>query len=80
MYISLDALGDIKRVADGYGRNFLLRQGLAVLATAGAMKQVDAIRAKAVTRRAALNEEMGSVADVLNPDHGLPLRQSRRNW
>ncbi len=57
--------GDIKRVADGYGRNFLIPQGLAVLATAGAMKQVDAIRARAVTRRAALNEEMSSVADVL---------------
>lgn len=61
----LGRAGDVKRVADGYGRNFLLPQGLAVLATSGAMKQVDAIRAKAVTRRAALNEEMGSVADVL---------------
>jgi len=40
--------------------------GLAVLATAGAMKQVDAIRTKAVSRRAALNEEMGSVAEVLS--------------
>jgi large subunit ribosomal protein L9 len=31
--------GDIKKVADGYGRNYLLPQGLAVLATAGAVKQ-----------------------------------------
>jgi large subunit ribosomal protein L9 len=61
----LGRAGDIKRVADGYGRNFLLPQGLAVLATAGAMKQVDAIKTKAVSRRAALNEEMGSVAEVL---------------
>jgi len=62
----LGRAGDVKRVADGYGRNFLLPQGLAVLATAGAMKQVDAIRTKAVSRRAALNEEMGSVAEVLS--------------
>jgi large subunit ribosomal protein L9 len=61
----LGRAGDVKRVADGYGRNFLLPQGLAVLATAGAMKQVDAIKTKAVSRRAALNEEMGSVAEVL---------------
>jgi large subunit ribosomal protein L9 len=61
----LGRAGDVKRVADGYGRNFLLPQGLAVLATPGAMMQVDVIRAKAIARRAALNEEMGSVADVL---------------
>ncbi|MFO7583646.1 MAG: bL9 family ribosomal protein, partial [Anaerolineales bacterium] len=29
----LGRAGDIKKVADGYGRNFLLPQGLAVLAT-----------------------------------------------
>jgi large subunit ribosomal protein L9 len=62
----LGRAGDIKRVADGYGRNFLLPQGLAVLATAGARKQIDIIKVKATARRAALNEEMGSVAEVLN--------------
>jgi large subunit ribosomal protein L9 len=62
----LGRAGDIKRVADGYGRNFLLPQGLAVLATQGAIKQIDQIRTRAVSRRAVLNEEMGSVAEVLN--------------
>jgi large subunit ribosomal protein L9 len=57
--------GDVKRVADGYGRNFLLPQGLAVLATPGALKQVNSIKERAVSRRAALNQEMGSVAEVL---------------
>jgi large subunit ribosomal protein L9 len=61
----LGRAGDVKRVADGYGRNFLLPQGLAVLATTGAMRQIDTIRAKATVRRAALNGEMGSVADAL---------------
>ncbi|MDD5367732.1 MAG: 50S ribosomal protein L9 [Anaerolineaceae bacterium] len=57
--------GDVKRVADGYGRNFLLPQGLALLATPGALKQSETIRAHANVRRAELNTEMGSVADRL---------------
>ena len=61
----LGRAGDVKRVADGFGRNFLLTQGLAVLATPGAMRQVEAIRTKATARRAELNQEMSSVADVL---------------
>ena len=62
----LGRAGDVKRVADGFGRNFLLPQGLAVLATAGALKQVDHIRAQATLRRNALNTEMGSVAEQVN--------------
>jgi len=31
-------------VKDGYGRNYLLPQGFAILATQGALKQVDSIR------------------------------------
>jgi large subunit ribosomal protein L9 len=61
----LGRAGDVKKVADGYGRNFLLPQGMAVLATPGALKQVDAIRAKAATRRAEQNKEMGGLADQL---------------
>lgn len=57
--------GDVKRVADGYGRNFLLPQGLAVLATAGALKNAESIRAQANTRRAELNHEMSAVAEKL---------------
>jgi len=62
----LGRAGDVKRVADGFGRNFLLPQGLAVLATPGALKQVDHIRAEAALRRNALNTEMGSVAEQVN--------------
>ncbi|GAP14166.1 LSU ribosomal protein L9P [Longilinea arvoryzae] len=61
----LGRAGDVKRVADGYGRNFLLPQGLAVLATPGALKQVDRIRSVASTKRAALNSEMSGVAEKL---------------
>lgn len=55
--------GDVKKVADGYGRNFLLVQGLAVLATPGALKTVEKIKAKAAVARAALNKEMGGLAE-----------------
>ena len=36
----LGRAGDVKKVANGYGRNYLIPQGLAVLATDGALKQV----------------------------------------
>ncbi len=62
----LGRAGDVKRVADGYGRNFLLPQGLAVLATPGALKQVDHIKTQATIQRNALNEELGEVAEQLN--------------
>jgi len=61
----LGRAGDVKKVADGYGRNFLIPQGMAVLASASAMKTADRIRQKATERRAILNNEMGSVAEVL---------------
>ena len=61
----LGRAGDLKRVADGYGRNFLLPQGLAVLATPGALKQADYIREKATVQRAVINKEMESVAEQL---------------
>jgi len=67
---NLGRAGDIKRVADGYGRNFLLPQGLATLATAGAMKQSEHIREIAAEQRDVLNQELGSVAEKLE---GLEL-------
>ena len=41
---NLGAPGDIVEVKDGYGRNYLLPRGLALVATRGAEKQVEAIR------------------------------------
>ena len=62
----LGRAGDVKRVADGYGRNFLLPQGLAVLATPGAIKQSEHIRKRAAEQRALLNKEMDAVAKRLD--------------
>jgi large subunit ribosomal protein L9 len=62
---NLGRAGDVKKVANGYGRNYLIPQGLAVLATPGSLKQVERIREKADKRRAILNEEMAGVAEQL---------------
>jgi large subunit ribosomal protein L9 len=57
--------GDIKRVADGYGRNYLIPQRMAILATPGAQRMAEGIRTKANARRTVLNEEMTTVAESL---------------
>ncbi len=62
----LGRAGDVKKVADGYGRNFLLTHGLAVLATPGAMKTATKIRSEGEVRRAALNSELKDLADHVN--------------
>ena len=62
----LGRAGEIKKVAAGYGRNYLIPQGLAIPASPGAMQQAERIRVKATELRAALNEELGDVAEVLS--------------
>ncbi|MFN2119408.1 MAG: 50S ribosomal protein L9 [Anaerolineales bacterium] len=62
----LGRAGDIKKVADGYARNFLMPKGLAVLATPGSLKTADRIRAQAEIRRTALNSELKDLADTVN--------------
>ncbi len=57
--------GEVKKVADGYGRNFLIPHGLAVLATVSALKQAEALRQNAAIARAKLNAEMQGVADKI---------------
>ena len=61
----LGRAGDVKKVADGYGRNFLIPQGLAVLASVGALKQVERIKSQAEIRRTALNDELKGLADEI---------------
>lgn len=62
----LGRAGDVKKVADGYGRNFLIPQGLAVIATAGALKQVERIRQQAEIRRAEQNSELKGLAEQID--------------
>jgi large subunit ribosomal protein L9 len=58
----LGRAGDVKRVADGYGRNYLLPHKMAILATPEALKQSERIREKASVQRALINKEMDIVA------------------
>lgn len=61
----LGRAGDIKKVANGYGRNYLIPQGMAVLATSEAVKHAGVIRKQADIQREQLNKEMDAVADRL---------------
>ena len=57
--------GEIKEVADGYARNYLLPRGLAVAATASAVKEVEAKRAAESKRQAREEASARTVADRL---------------
>ncbi|MBI9049238.1 MAG: 50S ribosomal protein L9 [Anaerolineaceae bacterium] len=61
----LGRAGDIKKVADGYGRNYLIPNGMAMIATPGAVKQADHIRKSADQHRSLLNAEMSEIAERL---------------
>lgn len=54
--------GDVKKVADGYGRNYLIPYGFATLATPGAIKAAGDIKKKADKLRAELTSEMEGIA------------------
>ena len=55
--------GDIKKVAAGYGRNYLIPRGLAVMATTTAMKQAEAWRTRAQARREELRAEYDALQE-----------------
>ena len=62
----LGRAGDVKKVANGYGRNYLIPQGLAVLASEGALSSVDRIRTEADKQRNILNEELSGLAEQVS--------------
>jgi len=67
----LGRAGDVKKVANGYGRNFLIPQGFAIPATPNSIKMAESISKKASERRAVLNNELKGVSELLQ---GLELR------
>lgn len=58
--------GDIKKVADGYARNFLIPKGLASVADQGAAKQAAQIKSAAQRRQERQRRSATSFADQLN--------------
>jgi large subunit ribosomal protein L9 len=58
--------GDIKNVADGYARNYLLPRNLAVVATPGAVKQAETMRKAEQSRQAKALSEAQALAQELD--------------
>jgi large subunit ribosomal protein L9 len=58
--------GDVKEVADGYGRNFLLRRKLAVAAGRGAEAEAKRLQEAAVKRETKDRQQAQAVADEID--------------
>lgn len=62
---NLGGPGDLVEVKDGYGRNYLLPQGMAIVATKGVEKQVATIRRARQAREIRDLDHAKQVADAL---------------
>lgn len=62
----LGQAGDIKKVADGFGRNYLIPRGLAVIATPGSIKQAELAHRAAARRQAAAISKAQALAQLLD--------------
>jgi large subunit ribosomal protein L9 len=63
---NLGLAGEVHKVADGYGRNYLIPRRLAVVATPGALKQAEAWQERAANRRAELRAEYEVLAEKIS--------------
>src|SRR3989344_4500245 len=59
----LGRIGDIKNVADGYGRNYLIARGLAKLATETTMKEAEFLKKKNEVEEKIVNEKAKEMAE-----------------
>src|SRR3954453_11635080 len=74
--IKLGSRGDVVKVAEGYGRNFLLPRKLAIEASAGNKKVIEQMRAAAVRRSA---KEKSQAEEFSKQFEGLSLSFVRRS-
>ncbi len=58
--------GEVVNVAPGYARNYLIPQGMAVKASAGALQQLQNLRGRAEVRRAERDQEYGQIAEKIH--------------
>ncbi len=63
---NLGQVGQVKTVNDGYARNYLIPQGLAMLATPGNMKQIDTLKKTEEKRTARRKMEAQDLANKLS--------------
>ncbi len=66
---NLGYAGEVYSVSDGYGRNFLIPNGLALLATPSTLKQAESWRQKAEAHRAELRAEYVSLSARIQEVH-----------
>ncbi len=67
----LGDVGEVKEVADGYARNYLIPKGMARRATPAALKEVEFLKAKEAKRRERERQEALAIAEALK---GITLR------
>lgn len=72
----LGSRGDVVKVAEGYGRNFLLPRKLAIEASAGNKKVIEQMRAAAVRRSA---KEKSQAEELSKQFDGLSVTFQRRS-
>src|SRR5215472_2998796 len=72
----LGSRGDVVKVAEGYGRNFLLPRKLAIEATTGNKKVIEQMRAAAVRRSA---KEKAQAEELSKQFDGLSVSFRRRS-
>lgn len=72
---NLGAAGDVREVAGGYGRNYLIPRGMAVVATRGQIKQAEERLASQRKREEAVRRDAQAIANRL---HGQTLRFTAR--
>ncbi len=65
----LGEVGDVCEVAPGYGRNYLIPHGLAILATAGALKQVEDLKRTELRRQDRIRYDMERLAGRIRALH-----------
>jgi large subunit ribosomal protein L9 len=74
--VKLGSRGDVVKVAEGYGRNFLLPRKLAIEATPGNKKVIDQMRAAALRRSA---KEKAQAEELSKQFEGLSVAFARRS-
>jgi large subunit ribosomal protein L9 len=72
----LGSRGDVVKVAEGYGRNFLLPRKLAIKATAGNKAVIEQMKAAAVRRSA---KEKAQAEELAKQFDGLSVEFKRRS-
>jgi len=63
---NLGYAGEVLQVADGYGRNYLIPRGMAVMASPGALKQAQSWRERAAVRLTELRREHEALSLKIN--------------